>query len=147
MTTNEACPLCASPLPATLVRTDRWTVIDARDPDYPGLTRVVWKTHVAEMTDLSAKDRQDLLHVVLVIEQTMRDVLRPNKVNLASLGNQVPHLHWHIIPRWQDDRAYPASVWTERPDTQAAQARRHLTEGRLADYHRTLIQRLSETMA
>jgi len=36
----------------------------------------------------------------------------PHKVNLASLGNVVPHVHWHVIPRFLDDRHYPDPVWT-----------------------------------
>jgi diadenosine tetraphosphate (Ap4A) HIT family hydrolase len=37
--------------------------------------------------------------------------VRPDKINLASLGNVVPHLHWHVIPRWRDDSHFPAPIW------------------------------------
>jgi diadenosine tetraphosphate (Ap4A) HIT family hydrolase len=39
--------------------------------------------------------------------------MQPKKINLASLGNMVPHLHWHIIPRYTDDAHFPAPVWAE----------------------------------
>jgi diadenosine tetraphosphate (Ap4A) HIT family hydrolase len=48
---------------------------------------------------------------VTQLEQLLREHLEPTKVNLASLGNQVPHLHWHIIARFEWDSRFPAPVW------------------------------------
>jgi diadenosine tetraphosphate (Ap4A) HIT family hydrolase len=79
--------------------------------DFPGFCRVIWRAHVAEMSDLAAADAAHLLHVVLAVERTLREVMRPDKINLASLGNVVPHLHWHVIPRWHDDSHFPAPIW------------------------------------
>ena len=56
-------------------------------------------------------DRYYLLNTVLQGNPAAREVLRPDKINLASLGNVVPHLHWHVIPRFADDRHFPAPVW------------------------------------
>jgi diadenosine tetraphosphate (Ap4A) HIT family hydrolase len=69
---------------------------------------------VAEMSDLSLDQRGRLLHIVFLIEKTMLDVMQPDKVNLAALGNMVPHLHWHIIPRFKEDMFFPGSVWSEK---------------------------------
>lgn len=44
-------------------------------------------------------------------EETMRDSLAPDKMNLAEFGNMVPHLHWHVIARWKDDGWYPECPW------------------------------------
>jgi len=63
------------------------------------------------MTDLAPHERQRLMAVVLGVEAALRDELAPDKVNLASLGNVVPHLHWHVIPRFRDDRHFPGAVW------------------------------------
>ena len=49
--------------------------------------------------------------VVWAVEAVLRQALEPAKINLASLGNQVPHLHWHIIPRFSDDAHFPDAVW------------------------------------
>lgn len=87
----------------------------AAEPDYPAFTRVIWNAHVAEMSELGAADRDELMRVVLAVEQTQRAVLAPDKVNLASFGNVVPHLHWHVIPRWRDDRHFPEPVWGAPP--------------------------------
>jgi diadenosine tetraphosphate (Ap4A) HIT family hydrolase len=109
------CSLCMAPDPAELLWHDRrCRVILARDPDYPGFCRVVWQAHVAEFTDLLPAERTHLLAVVAGVERALRSLLSPAKVNLASLGNQVPHLHWHVIPRFADDAHFPDAVWAPR---------------------------------
>lgn len=86
-------------------------VILADEPDYPGFCRVILNRHAREMTDLSTEDQMQLMKLVFAAEQVMRDILQPDKINLASLGNVVPHVHWHIIPRYREDRHFPAPVW------------------------------------
>lgn len=78
---------------------------------FPGFCRVIWRAHVAEMSDLSPAERSHLLSVVHAAEAAVRAVVHPDKINLASLGNVVPHLHWHVIPRWRDDSHFPAPIW------------------------------------
>lgn len=140
--TTESCPLCVDHLPGELVRSDNWAVIDAQDPLFPGFTRIIWLAHIAEMTDLALDQRRALMEVVFTVEEVMRQTLSPHKINLASLGNQVPHLHWHVIPRWCDDAAFPASVWSPGQETQEAHQRRLDVQPALTDYHQALIQRL-----
>lgn len=145
MADSRHCPLCSKPLSGELFRNTDWAVIDAADPMFPGFTRVVWLDHVAEMTDLAMNHQARLMDAVLTVESVMREVLNPHKINLASLGNQVPHLHWHIVPRWSDDAAFPASVWTPGQDTDAAKRRRNQVEGALKDYHQALVKRLTSS--
>ena len=106
------CPLCAGPGGQVLARTDAWRVVWPDEPGYPGLLRVICNAHVAEMTDLSPEERGRIMAVVWSVEEAVRRVLAPDKVNLASLGNQVPHLHWHVIARWRHDRHFPGSIWS-----------------------------------
>jgi diadenosine tetraphosphate (Ap4A) HIT family hydrolase len=87
-------------------------VVAVDEPGYPGFCRVVLNRHVAEMTDLAATERDTLMRTVFAVESSLRAVLAPDKINLASLGNQVPHLHWHVIPRFRDDAHFPGSVWS-----------------------------------
>ncbi len=116
------CPLCLERTQGlALWQNPELRVIDAADPNYPGFTRVVWHEHVAEMTQLNRPERRHIMDVVWVVEQAQRDVLMPHKVNLAAFGNQVPHLHWHIIPRWTTDSHYPDSYWSPAPARSAEQ--------------------------
>ncbi|MCC7257914.1 MAG: HIT family protein [Gammaproteobacteria bacterium] len=108
------CPLCSPATEAVLWCDRRCRVVLAGEAGYPGFCRVIWQAHVAEMTDLAEDDRAHLLRVVLVVERALRDLVAPLKVNLASLGNQVAHLHWHVIPRFADDAHFPDAVWAAR---------------------------------
>jgi diadenosine tetraphosphate (Ap4A) HIT family hydrolase len=45
------------------------------------------------------------------VEQALREQLQPTKVNVASLGNMVPHVHWHVIARFDWDSHFPSPVW------------------------------------
>ncbi len=105
------CPLCRDDGGSVLWRDDFCRVVLADEPGYPGLCRVILARHVGEMTDLDEPDRVRLVRVVLGAEAALREVLAPDKINLASLGNQVPHLHWHVIPRFRDDRHFPDPIW------------------------------------
>ena len=87
-------------------------MILANEPDYPGFCRVIWNDHVSEMTNLAIPNRSSLMQVVMKVEQAIIEVMQPDKVNLAALGNMVPHLHWHVIPRYQQDKTFPGSVWS-----------------------------------
>lgn len=105
------CPLCTCHDESILWQDDVCRVIRVDDADYPGFCRVIWNAHVAEMTDLEPEQRHHVMNVVYATEQVLRDVLQPHKINLASLGNMVPHLHWHVIARFTDDRHFPQPVW------------------------------------
>jgi diadenosine tetraphosphate (Ap4A) HIT family hydrolase len=104
----ELCNLSVQPV----YRNDKLSVILVDDAAYPGFCRVIWNEHVKEMSDLAPADRMLLNDAVWHVELALRDVMKPGKVNVASLGNVVPHLHWHVIPRYADDAHFPNPVWT-----------------------------------
>jgi diadenosine tetraphosphate (Ap4A) HIT family hydrolase len=78
---------------------------------YPGFCRVIWTAHVKEMSDLTIAERARFMEAVFAVEAALRAALSPQKMNLASLGNLTPHLHWHVIPRLAGDPAFPKPVW------------------------------------
>lgn len=118
----DSCPLCHEDGGRVIWRNDELRVIAVDDNAYPGFTRVIWNEHVTEMTQLSGPDREALMAMVWQVEQTQRQVLQPHKINLAQFGNVVPHLHWHVIPRWRDDTHFPEAVWAPAPTRSHAQA-------------------------
>ncbi|HSY28566.1 MAG TPA: HIT family protein [Burkholderiaceae bacterium] len=107
----SACELCDQVGGEEVYRCEKYRVVLVDDVNYPGFCRVIWNAHVKEITDLTWPDRAVLMNAVWQVEQAVRDVMRPDKVNLASLGNVVPHLHWHVIPRYHDDVHFPSPVW------------------------------------
>lgn len=110
----NSCPLCHPENETVLWRDARCRIILVNDTDYSGFCRVIWRDHVKEMTDLAESDRVHFMAVVFAVEKVLRELLHPEKMNLASLGNQAPHLHWHVIPRFTDDAHFPDPIWATR---------------------------------
>ncbi|MCK6390536.1 MAG: HIT family protein [Azonexus sp.] len=109
--TDMKCVLCEQQGGDVLWQSALCRVVAVDEPGYPGFCRVILNAHVREMSDLDTESRERLMRVVFGVETVVRSLYQPDKVNLASLGNVVPHLHWHVIPRWQDDRHFPDPIW------------------------------------
>ena len=116
---TSPCPLCTPTGEEILYVSDLYRVIAVNDPAWPGFCRVILNAHAAEMTDLSIEHRSSLMKAVCVTESVLRELMHPDKINLASLGNVVPHVHWHVIPRWKEDSHFPDPIWanSQRPWT------------------------------
>lgn len=113
-TSTHGCELCESDGGATIFRAGKWRVVRVTGADgdaFPGFCRVIWNEHIKELTDLCAADRQLFMDIVFQVEAALRASLSPHKMNVASLGNLTPHLHWHVIPRFADDPAFPKPIW------------------------------------
>ncbi|MEC5159161.1 HIT domain-containing protein [Janthinobacterium sp. CG_S6] len=133
--TVQPCDLCVllagfdagAGLDALVWRDERVAVALVDEAGYPGFCRVVWHGHVKEMSDLGAAERSRVMEVVWQVELAQREVMRPEKINLASFGNMTPHVHWHVIPRYLDDAHFPNPTWAAArrapaADTLAARA-------------------------
>lgn len=107
------CALCAPTPHAALWQDDFCRVVLLNDEDYPAYCRVELNAHVKEMTDLPPADRVRAMKTVFAVELAIREVMNPDKINLASLGNKTPHIHWHVIPRFETDKHFPNSHWGE----------------------------------
>ncbi len=106
-----ACDLCQPSPREILWQDDFCRVVLLNDADYPAYCRVELIEHIKEMTDLAPENRARMMKVVFSVETAMREIIQPDKINLASLGNKTPHLHWHVIPRFADDKHFPNSHW------------------------------------
>ncbi len=109
--TVKSCELCNADGGEFLWRDNVCRVVQVDDADYPGFCRVILFDHVSEMSELDIPTRDRLMQVVFATEFAVREIMRPIKINLASLGNSVPHLHWHVIPRFVEDRHFPSPIW------------------------------------
>jgi len=107
------CALCLPTSQDLLWQDDFCRVVLLHDADYPAYCRVELLAHVKEMTDLPPADRARTMKVVFAVESAVREVIQPDKINLASLGNKTPHMHWHVVPRFESDKHFPNSHWGE----------------------------------
>jgi diadenosine tetraphosphate (Ap4A) HIT family hydrolase len=108
---KPGCELCDVAGGDLIVRAPSWRVVRVADDAFPAFYRVIWNNHIAEFTDLSPDDRALCMAVVGTVETCLREMLRPTKINLATLGNVVPHLHWHVIARFDWDSHFPNPIW------------------------------------
>ena len=124
-----------------LWQNDLCRVVRVDEPDYPGFVRVILKRHAREMGDLAPGEREALMAVVFAVEAAVRETMQPDKMNLASLGNMTPHVHWHVVPRFADDRHFPNPIWaTPRRESAPANAER---ERRAANLPAAIAARLA----
>ncbi len=107
---GEGCPCCAEGRPDANhdgVRFYAGEVCDAylrRSSIQRGLSIVVWRgRHVAEPTELTNQEATRYWQELLAVGRALEDVFQPVKLNYNLLGNAVPHLHTHIVPRYEDD--------------------------------------------
>ena len=140
---QDHCPLCHTPGGKLIWENSQLRVIDAADECYPGFTRVIWQSHVREMTDMRDEDRDTLMQAVWTVERVMRAVLQPDKVNLASLGNMVAHVHWHVIPRFRDDAHFPVAIWAAKKREAPVRVQQTMVD----DYHRRLQAVMRDSMS
>lgn len=108
------CPLCSPTGENVLLKNDLFRVIQVNDADYPGYFRVIANDHVKEMSELSPEAQMRIISALSKIEKIVLESMRPTKVNWDQLGNMVPHLHWHLIARYEDDATFPDSIWSLR---------------------------------
>ncbi|HSI24805.1 MAG TPA: HIT family protein [Methylotenera sp.] len=109
----DVCALCVPTSHLVLWQDDFCRILLLNDADYPAYCRVELLTHTKEMTDLAPPERARMMKTVFAVELAIREIFNPDKINLASLGNKTPHLHWHVIPRFEDDKHFPNSHWGE----------------------------------
>lgn len=105
------CELCERDGGTVLWRDAECRIVRVDLADYAGYLRVILDRHVKEMTDLALPERERLMRAVFAAESALRELYKPDKINLACFGNQVPHVHWHVIARYVDDPNFPDAVW------------------------------------
>lgn len=116
------CELCHA-AGGLLVWSNRdWRVVRVEDTAFPAFYRVVCKHHVAEFSSLPLPQRDRCMALVCAVERTLIECIHPTKVNLAALGNVVPHLHWHVVARFDWDSHFPQPIWGARQREVSSQA-------------------------
>jgi diadenosine tetraphosphate (Ap4A) HIT family hydrolase len=111
----EGCPACTGAWPAAGQRiVDLGTSVAYLHDDqfFAGWTVLVLKRHATELWQLAPAERSGLMDEVTWMAQAIAAAFDAAKMNYELLGNQLAHIHWHLIPRRADDPAPRAPVWT-----------------------------------
>lgn len=85
-----------------------------RDQFFPGYTLLFTKDHVTELFHLDGTVRSSLMEEVSAVAEVLYGIYQPAKINYELLGNMVPHIHWHIVPRFSSDPLWPRPIWAEQ---------------------------------
>lgn len=84
------------------------------DQFFPGWSVLVLKRHATELYELARDERSALIEVVSRVARVLAVTYDARKMNYALLGNQIPHVHWHLMPRLTADPAPDSPVWSVR---------------------------------
>ncbi len=93
---------------------------------YTGYCVLVSRSHVCELHRIPKPERDSFLDEMLLLSQAIEIAFQPRKLNCESLGNQVPHAHWHLFPRRDDDPDTLKATWValDRAERDEAEKRR-----------------------
>lgn len=134
---SAACAACDKSWPPSEARIAGFALSDAylhQDQSMLGWTVLVLRRHATELFELTEKERAELIEEVSALARAVAIAFDARKVNYALLGNQLPHIHWHVIPRRADDPHPHVPPWSvARPPVTLAAAERDAHIARVRD--------------
>jgi len=99
---------------------------------YHGYCILVARQHATELSRLPEVDRRAYLDEMCLLARAIEECFQPHKMNYELLGNQVPHLHWHLFPRYAHDPDTLRPVWLALDGAERVESeRRRLQTGPL----------------
>ncbi len=90
-------------------------VLVLKDSNYPWLLLVPRRSGASDITDLNEVEQGQLMTEINRVSLALKDITKPDKLNVAALGNMVSQLHIHIIARRTSDAAWPRPIWGAAP--------------------------------
>ena len=98
-----------------IIRIKLSRVLLMNDSSFPWIVLVPEREGVQEVYELNSEDRFVLIEEIAAASEIIRQLYRPDKINIGALGNLVPQLHIHVIGRFRTDRAWPDPAWGSGP--------------------------------
>ncbi|HEY5522375.1 MAG TPA: HIT family protein [Desulfuromonadaceae bacterium] len=111
------CPMCRrwdTDSDLRIIELPHSYVILNRDQFFPGYTLLFTKYHATELFHLDRDARTALMEEVSSVAKALYTIYAPAKINYELLGNMVPHIHWHIVPRFSSEPLWPLPIWAEQ---------------------------------
>lgn len=113
---DTRCPLCdrvadAAKDPMLVAELETGVAVLFEHQFYRGYTLFISKRHASELFELEAAWRSKFLEEMTRVAAAVHAAFKPRKINYELLGNVAPHLHWHLIPRYENDPKPGAPIW------------------------------------
>ena len=107
------CPLCDRPknYPYLVHEFKNSRLFLGEHQFYQGYCVLVTKDHYKEMTDIPEDIRAEVFSEMMISSKLIEKTFKPTKMNMCSLGNVVPHVHWHFFPRYAADPDFKNPPW------------------------------------
>lgn len=90
-------------------------VLIIKDSNYPWLLLVPRRVGASDIIDLNEVEQAQLMTEINRVSSALKEITKPDKLNIAALGNMVSQLHIHVIARRTSDAAWPRPVWGAAP--------------------------------
>ena len=87
--------------------------IEIENSEIPWL-KIFTIENIKEFSECNTQTKQEIFKYLDIIEKEMLDYFKPKKINIASFGNYVPHVHFHIMARFEEDSYFPEPMWGEK---------------------------------
>jgi diadenosine tetraphosphate (Ap4A) HIT family hydrolase len=84
--------------------------IEIHESEIPWL-KVFTTVRRKEFSHCSIEEKNEIWNAIDVIEKIMLEYYQPEKINIASFGNMLPHVHWHVMARFKEDSYFPEPMW------------------------------------
>lgn len=110
------CPMCSKwndDADLRVAELEHCYVLLNRDQFFPGYCFVFAREHVTELFHLDPATRGAIVEEVNRVAAALNSVFQPTKMNYELLGNMVPHMHWHLVPRFDTEPLWPKPIWSE----------------------------------
>ena len=92
---------------------NQYIFIKQHESEVPWL-KIFTKVKRKEFSECSSEEKTAIWQLLDVIERRMLEYYKPEKINIASFGNMLPHVHWHIMARFKEDSYFPEPMWGEK---------------------------------
>lgn len=113
---HEGCPMCSrweTDADLRIMEFEHSYLILNRDQFFPGYCLLFAREHAVELFQLDQQVRQGMLEEVSRTAAVLSILFKADKINYELLGNMVPHIHWHLVPRHRTDPLWPRPIWAE----------------------------------
>lgn len=106
---------------------------------FQGYSVLVAKDHYKEMTDMPLPLRNDIFQEMMQASKAIEHAFSPKKMNMCSLGNVVPHVHWHFFPRYENDPQFFDPPWLRMKEFDAAKISSEEAQGNIRKIQSSLL--------
>jgi len=111
--------------------------VEIEESEIPWL-KIFTQKDIKEFSQCNNETKIEILRALDIIEKEMLSYFNPEKINIASFGNYVPHVHFHIMARFKEDSYFPEPMWGKK------QRESDLTLADITEFYKIVYEKLNQ---